>query len=186
MPDNPNNQDSSNPQSEYEAPPEHETHTAALVFLVLTTIIISFVALTWDTSLPTTDDDQPATTTEPAAEGTHGSIIPQQPVETTDTSSVSGFPQGLYINEDTIIDNKTAPAGEGSQYMVAFTEERSVSDLQSEYKTYLQSNNFSIHQEMEDEYGAKLAASTAGQQLTISITENGSAVRVMLDYVTSN
>lgn len=185
MPEDPNNQDNFNQTSEPEAQPEHETHTAALVFLVLSTIIISFVALTWDTGVPITDDDQ-STTTEQTDEPAHGSIVPQQKVDTTETNSLTGFPQDLYINESTIIDNKTAPTGDGSQYMVAFTEDRPIPELQSEYKTYLQNNDFSIHQEMEDQYGAKLAASSAGQQLTISITENGSVARVMLDYVTSN
>jgi len=171
--------------------PEHETHTAALVMLVIATIIISFVALTWQAQIESelTPADDEATTTEeqaPAA-SSHGSIIPQSAVATTESNSIADFPSGLYINEATISRNYTAPAGAGSQHVVIFSAgNQSAAELEAGYRQFLSENDFALTQEISDQYGQKLVGSRAGEQLTIAITHaNDAASRVMLSFLTN-
>jgi len=171
--------------------PEHETHTAALVMLVIATVIISVVALTWQGQIESelTPADDEATTTEeqaPAA-SSHGSIIPQSAVATTESNSIADFPSGLYINEATISRNYTAPAGAGSQHVVIFSAgNQSAAELEAGYRQFLSENDFTLAQEVSDQYGQKLVGSRAGEQLTIAITHaNDAGSRVMLSFVTS-
>lgn len=164
---------------------QYETHTTALIFLVIVVIIISFVALRGGEGVgPLFDGSGSTQQTEEVNPDSHGSLIPQREVETTDTTSLSDLPSGIFVEEDRIISNKLA---EGNHQIVKFESDRSVESLFSTYETWMNDADYEINQELEDDDGAKLAArGPDGQQLTVAITrpdESGDATRIMIDYV---
>lgn len=180
--------DGSNPS------PEHETHTTALVFLVIVALVISFIALTGGEGTgPITDSfgEDPDTSmlshvndTNDPSTMIHGSVIPQEQVEGTDTTSIDALPDGIFVAEAGIESNQTAPGG---QQIIRFSTDRSLQDLYSDYNTWMIDADYEIIQEVEDEHGAKLAArGPDGEQLTVSISnpdDAASASGVMIDFV---
>lgn len=177
---------SDNQASPEQSAEEHETHTTALVFLIIVTILISFVALQGGEGVSPfgggdDDDSIPAIEEDPAS---HGSLIPQEDVEVADASDIDGLPSGLYIDEERIQRNQTASGG---QQIVRFSTGRSATELFDSYEAWMEDAGYTINQRIRDEYGAKLAArSPDGEQLTISITspdEQSDSVSVMIDFV---
>lgn len=185
--------DAGNADQSPQPSPEYETHTTALVFLVIVAAIISFIALTGGEGITPLvddfgDDDTDAPThindaSDPKTM-THGAVIPQEKVATTDTTSLAALPNGLFVAEAGIESNQTAAGG---QQIVRFATDRSSAELYAEYETWMQDADYEITQEVEDEYGAKLAArGPGGEQLTVFIanpTADESATRVTIDYV---
>lgn len=164
---------------------EHETHTTALIFMVVAVIIISFVALQGgEVTSPFDTDTDDEVTTQDEDPSSHGSLIPQRAVETTDTTSLTDLPDGIFVEEDRISSNKTA---EGNHQIVKFSTDRSVESLYAAYEAWMTDADYEIHQRLEDEYGAKLAArGPADEQLTVAIThadDDTDPNSVMIDYV---
>lgn len=168
----------SNPEKKDKQNEEHETHTTALVFLVIASLIISYIALTYSgdvSDAPGESDQTPATTTH-----TSGNIVPQRDAKVTNTGGLSELPAGIYVEEDNITENQTFDTG---NQIVRFTTDRAVNELYEEYRQWVEESEYELIQELEDEGGAKVVGSSDAGQITLSAVEDDEKTLVTIDYV---
>lgn len=186
--------DTSQPDNQDQAPQEeHETHKAALIFLVLAVFIICYVILTWSGDIDNIGEDpqsDTSTTTEETADPlpenrTNGSIVPVNKISATDAVDTSDLPAGIFVDESGIVRNTSSDIGDDgqTQRIVIFDTEDSVAALLSQYESWLVDSDFRLEDKQEGGTSATLVAAGAGD-LIIAVMDTDDGSRVQLNYVT--
>lgn len=176
----------SNPENKNNQPEEHETHTTALVFLVIASLIIAYVALTYNGDIsdtPGQDDQTPATTSQATSSMSDiaiGSVVPQSEVEATATNDLSSLPDGFYIEEGNITENQMLDTG---NQIVRFTTDRKLSRLYDEYLAWTKGSQYEVVHDSSNGDTIKVVGAGEIGQITFSATQDEERVKVSISHV---
>jgi hypothetical protein len=142
----------------------HETHTTALVLMVLFTGLVLTIALGDNSSF---GQEQPATSAEDAS---------------TTTAEIKSVSQGqlaaasdpfntLPIDGDTTVKNEMITRGnQAIEQVISYETSRSSADLALTYQSWLQDNNYITEKQKIGNYAASFAATRGENVLIVMIS----------------
>ena len=156
---------------------EHETHTGALVFLILAALVVCFVAFS-ATRMNTTPHDRQAAVAEKSGQIEN---IGQLPENATTKEGMSDFPEGLPVSGADIIENYEMPIPGEMERVVTYRSASSAAEIHDKYISWLQDNDYEILKHKNATIAASVAAlNQADEDLIVLIYGGGDGTHVQL------
>lgn len=145
----------------------HETHTTALVLMVLFTGLVLTIALGGTDSFSQTENsDTPATSSEVVTETTSTTSIGSGQVATA-ANLLNSIPvePGVEVTNQMVTRD-----GEPAEQIISYKTTRTNGDLAQTYRDWLATNNYTIVKDKVGNYAASLAATRDDSALVILIS----------------
>lgn len=144
---------------------EPETHTTALVFLVVVAAIICFLAYSWSGAIAEqirlVDHQTSDTQTQQPAGADSG---------TAEAASDLELPEGMPVDEGQVVSNEDVQIDDAPAQVVVFESSEPTADLHDAFSSWLTGHNFELMKERQGSMAASLAAVNGDRNIIVLIS----------------